>query len=399
MRNIVGQAVVGDDLYGRAYELARLWEMLGQGQHILMLAPRRVGKTSLMLELHRAPRENWHVLYVNVEGCEGPADCVAAIVAGLATDPRHRSRLEATPFSNAVKNVLAQLRTVAINVDVVRVELKGAIGREWGHAADQLESRLAGMSDNDPDLLIIVDELPLLVARMLRFNKSTLDVELLLSRLRHWRQAPQLRGRVHTLVGGSIGLEGVLRRAGLSGLINDLSHFHLKSWDRTTATEFLEQVGSDSNFPLGEDSIAQIIELLRDPVPYHVQLFFSTLRDACQGEPKRLSPNMIERCFVERLAGATGTPHLDHYATRLEVAFSPEELATARSILSRACGRTGVDFACLHDLWKPNEISFLSVLRDLQADGYLDRQDDRLRFRSNLLREWWGKHNASGVAS
>ena len=39
MRNITGQAVVGDDLYGRDYELDRLWEKLQQGEHILMLAP------------------------------------------------------------------------------------------------------------------------------------------------------------------------------------------------------------------------------------------------------------------------------------------------------------------------------------------------------------------------
>ena len=64
MRNITGQAVVGDDLYGREYELSRLWEHLTQGEHVLMLAPRRVGKTSLMLELRRAPRENWDVVSV-----------------------------------------------------------------------------------------------------------------------------------------------------------------------------------------------------------------------------------------------------------------------------------------------------------------------------------------------
>ena len=30
MRNITGQAVIGDDLYGREYELTRLWERLEQ---------------------------------------------------------------------------------------------------------------------------------------------------------------------------------------------------------------------------------------------------------------------------------------------------------------------------------------------------------------------------------
>ena len=71
-----------------------------------MLAPRRVGKTSLMLELRRASRENWEVFYVDVEGCEGPADLMASILAAMALNPRYRTRFEAIPFSNAVKNVL-----------------------------------------------------------------------------------------------------------------------------------------------------------------------------------------------------------------------------------------------------------------------------------------------------
>ena len=397
MRNIIGQAVVGDDLYGRTYELGRLWELLDHGQHILMLAPRRVGKTSLMLELRRAPRDNWDVLYIDVEGGEGPADFVAAILAALATIPRYRTLFEAIPFSTGVKKVLARLKSVAIDIDVFRVELKGALGREWVHPADQLHARLASLPDAGVDLLIIVDELPLLISRMLRSDGGHREVELLLSRLRHWRQAPELRGRVHTLVGGSIGLEGVLRRAGLSGLINDITPFRLDAWSRTTATKFLDEAGRDSNFPLDQDSITHILELLGDPVPYHVQLFLSALRDACKGEPARISPNQIEQCFVERLAGAAGTAHLDHYATRLESAFDPEEYATARSILSRACNRAGANLARLQDMAKPNEATFQSVLRDLQADGYLNQQGDHLEFRSNLLREWWSKNHVSRV--
>ncbi len=32
MRNIIGQPVVGDDLYGRDYELKTLWERLEAGE-------------------------------------------------------------------------------------------------------------------------------------------------------------------------------------------------------------------------------------------------------------------------------------------------------------------------------------------------------------------------------
>ena len=106
MRNIIGQAVVVDDLYGREYELTRIWERLEQGEHLLMLAPRRVGKTSLMLELCGAPRERWEVVYVDVEGGDGPADCVASILVALAASPGYRTRFETISFSKAVRDAL-----------------------------------------------------------------------------------------------------------------------------------------------------------------------------------------------------------------------------------------------------------------------------------------------------
>ena len=60
-----------------------------------------------------------------------------------------------------------------------------------------------------------------------------------------------MRGTVHTLVGGSIGLEGILRRAGLSASINDLVPFRVDPWDRSTAVEFLHGLGRDIDFRLG----------------------------------------------------------------------------------------------------------------------------------------------------
>ena len=398
MRNATGPAVVGEDLFGRAYELNRLWENLEQGEHILMLAPRRVGKTSLMHELRRAPRENWDVFYVDVEGGEGPADCIAAILAVLATDHRYRSYFDAVPFSNAVKNVLAGLSSVSVNVDVLRVELKRAMGREWGHAADQLQARLTNVPEDGSKLLIILDELPLLISRILRDPDRKRDAELLLSRLRYWRQAPEMRGKVCTLIGGSIGLEGVLRRAGFSGLVNDLAQFHLESWSRPVAAEFLGELGRSYDFRLDESTIAHILELLEDPVPYHVQLFFSALRDSCQGSPSAISVEEIDRCFAERLAGASGTAHLDHYAGRLEIALSAHEHGVARNILGLACHhRGGVDLSDFNDLEQQNRALFRSVLRDLEADGYVRHEGGRLKFRSNLVREWWRKYHGRRV--
>ena len=400
MHNITGPAVIGADLYGRQYELNRLWELLEHGEHILMLAPRRVGKTSVMLELRRDPRENWDVFYVDVEACKGPADCIAAILAVLAADPRYRTRFEGMPFAGAIKDVFGRL-SISADIGALRVELGNAIGRDWDRTADQLQSRLTSLPNATRRLLIIIDELPFLLSRMLRAGWQEHDTELLLSHLRHWRQAPELRGKVHTLVAGSIGLEGVLRRAKLTGSVNDLTPFRLDSWDKTTAVKFLKELSRDYNFDLGEASVLQILDLLGEAVPYHLQLFFAALRDACRDDPVNVSSHVIHECFAQRLAGPSGTAYLDHYVTRLDFAFDEDEHRTALNVLSRACRRgKGVPMAELEDLRQRNEPALQSVLRDLETDGYLQREpDETLRFRSNLLRLWWAKYQGRGTAS
>ena len=398
MRNITGAPVVDTDLYGRGYELDRLWEALERGEHVLILAPRRVGKTSLMLELRRAPRDGWDVVYVDVEAGAGAADCIAAILAELAAIGRYRSILDSIPFTGAVKGVLERL-SVRIDTNVLQAELKSAIGRDWRHAADRLRGRLANPGETERRLLVVIDELPFLLLEMLKAEDGEDEARAFLSWLRASRLAPETRGRVCTLVGGSIGLEGVLRRANLSGLVNDLAPFHVESWSRETADSFLVELERGNGFLLDGKSRAVMLDMLRDPVPYHVQIFFSALRDACEGDPSRVSPGAIRRCFDRRLIGPGGTAHLDHFAERLEFVFDDPERAAARGVLERACRRPGgAALADIEDVRRADESAFRSALRELEAGGYIDWEAGRVKFRSNLLRAWWLKHHAGMAA-
>ena len=398
MKNVVGQAVVGNDLYGRGSELRWLWDRLRQGGHVHMLAPRRVGKTSLMLELRRKPRANWHVVYVDVQGVSGPADWVAAVMAELAVTPTYRTWLEAVPFAKSVSDVWQQVRNAQVNVPFLRVELRSAMGNEWPDAMDRLQARLSQMPEASGHLLIIVDELPVLVARMLRDKRGHAEVELLLAKMRAWRQSPQLRGKVYTLVGGSIGLDGLLRRQGLSALINDLVPFRVDSWDRETAVEFLDRLGRDRQFRLTDDHIGLMLDLLKDPVPYHVQLFFHELYVTVNGNVSDITTEHVRRCFADRLTGPGGTPHLDHYATRLEVALDAASYEAAEAVLGLACGAEGAAMEDIEALAGGQAGAFRAVLNELEFDGYIVRSGARIVFRSNLLRMWWRKNRVGGVS-
>ena len=69
MNNVVGNPVQGEDFFGRAEETLSLWESIQEGNHVVLLAPRRVGKTSLAIRVgEQAAAAGWKFVLVDAQG-------------------------------------------------------------------------------------------------------------------------------------------------------------------------------------------------------------------------------------------------------------------------------------------------------------------------------------------
>src|SRR5579862_646608 len=95
LTNIAGPPVSGANLYGREGELREIWARLKGGHNLTLLAPRRIGKTSLMHELRRVPSQGWIVFYSDLERCNAASECVADVLAHVSTDERTKTLFEA----------------------------------------------------------------------------------------------------------------------------------------------------------------------------------------------------------------------------------------------------------------------------------------------------------------
>src|SRR5215467_1528372 len=82
--NRVGSPVRGDDFYGRDSFVNLVSEKLRQGS-ILLAAPRRFGKTSVMYDLIDRPRWDYRVVHADLEHLIEPADLVTLLAVQLAT--------------------------------------------------------------------------------------------------------------------------------------------------------------------------------------------------------------------------------------------------------------------------------------------------------------------------
>lgn len=70
---VIGGPATDSDFLFREEFIEDLWDS-ARKNNILLLAPRRMGKTSIMHQLMEEPREGWLVVYLNVEELESPGD-------------------------------------------------------------------------------------------------------------------------------------------------------------------------------------------------------------------------------------------------------------------------------------------------------------------------------------
>ena len=66
MKIRTGNPVRGENFFKRKLLIDKFWEQIETGNNILLVAPRRVGKTSLMFYLMDNPKENYYFIFLNI---------------------------------------------------------------------------------------------------------------------------------------------------------------------------------------------------------------------------------------------------------------------------------------------------------------------------------------------
>ena len=300
--------VEGDRFFDREVELEALVERVRDGTHTLLTAQRRMGKTSLVRELlRRLGNDGSHeLIFVDLEDARNKEDAIAEIASRSISIQNVWQRIK-TQFANHLQGIGDRIDEVGVSE--VKVKLRAGINAgDWRQKGDEVFAALAG---NDRPVVLAIDELPILINRLLKGTDYRITperrqaVDELLSWLRKNGQAHQ--GRVHMILSGSVSLEPILRQAGLSALANIYSPFDLKPWDEETAIACLGALAETYNLKLPLAVRQAMCKRLRCQVPHHVQQFFDSLhedlRRANRGEA---SLKDVERVYTGEMLGARG---------------------------------------------------------------------------------------------
>ena len=366
-----------------------LEERIRGHNHVLLTGQRRMGKTSILQELgRRLGADGWIFLFVDVEGATCPEDAIADIAQSAYGHRSIRSRL-----------TVGMKRWFGENVEEVGVRdvrLKVRAGLSAGSWRRHGERLLTDCAQNEDPVLLVIDELPIFLNRMLRRDGNAERVDGFLSWL---RSVPQTLGDKSPvlIVSGSIGLEPLVRRLDLPDRINYLYPLRLGPWNRDTSVACFDRLAASRSLSVDDGVAAAVYEAIGVGIPYHVQSFFARLKDFAimQGRP-RITVEDVADVYSNELLGPSGQSDLAHYETRLKEGMDDENYRLAMEILAEAATQkvfTPSARRCLAELYSTllgdAEKRVVDTLDVLLHDGYLEAFTGGHRFASRLLGDWW----------
>ncbi len=154
-RNIVGNVPEPQDLYGRDDFLAHLWRQI-EGNNVLLLAPRRFGKTGVMNHVLNCPRAGRLPVYLDLEDVDSPAEFAWRLVREVLSHSRLRSFVGSVrglprAFTEWLKDNVEEA-----GVEGAKVKFKESIAENWRDAARKL---VVELEKAEPTIVFIFNEL------------------------------------------------------------------------------------------------------------------------------------------------------------------------------------------------------------------------------------------------
>lgn len=383
-----------DQFFGRDDELRELIDLLSTGHSISLAAPRRIGKTSLLRAAERELSEKMCCVFVDLESCTTIEEAIAAI----ADEARRHTRLR-----DKVKGWAAWLGAgvggeLSAGPVSASVDLKELLRVDWQSRGGRLISSLLA---EDRDVVLFLDELPILIRALLDAppnGQSRGPADLFLSWLR--RQTQEHGGRLRVVITGSIGLEPMVARAGLSASLNAYQHVPLGPWSKDTARQALQGLSAYGKITITEEGLDVMLSLLGIAVPYHVQLFHQLVTEhAGRKRLVKIGASEVRWVWDDALLGRARV-HLAHWRERLRKTLPPEELEFGVRLLTEAAVSEPLTAQTALALSREAGLSLdtlNTVLDALEHDGYLGRGDETWYFPDRLLHAWWVRQHGPFV--
>lgn len=386
MKAIVGNPARKEQFYKRPDVRKDILEAVSSNENLLISAPRRVGKTSILFNLIDDPDENIYAVYVNTEGVDDPDYFFYQILRAIL----NVDQLETFgKFSREVKSLLNEWanRVSDINLGPVGVKINPI---EKKPCYEQLLDFLTKIKLDGKTILLMVDEFPLTIEHIHAKHGEDI-VSLFLDKNRVLRQTPEFNHKIKFIYTGSIGLFTAVKRINCTDRVNDLKEIRIKQLKKVEAKDFVKNLLNDKITNEIDDSIIEyILSKIELWIPFYFQLIVKEIAEMVIYEEKELNNKTIDLAFEKVVEN--GNIYFEHFKSRLLKVFKDsKQLLFVQQFLINLKQKENYGRNETIDL--SNKLGVFDSVEDiidvLKHDGYIVETDSNFSFYSPILKKWW----------
>lgn len=387
MKTIIGQAARGEDYFHRPQITEEIWSKLKSGSNPLLVAPRRVGKSSILFDLLDNPRPNFITVYCDSEAVNDENEFYKKLFYlvndGLGGIKKYKNKIE-----SFTKDLLSRIDSFSV------ADASITLGQSKLSYLNELKTMLTNLKLDDDRVIILLDEFAQTDENIIEDK----DVRKAISFLENKREfRASFHKRIQFVYAGSIGLENIVSKIDGIKFINDLASIRIPPLSEKEAREFVKKILGDNEINFNEQSFEYLIQKISWLIPFYFQIIL----DECGKILKDTSSNEITNDVIN-LAFTNALKHriyFEHWFTRLRTAYKGDDFTFVKEALNLISSKSSVPSTGILDLALKYKLehSYNNILNALKHDGYINNNDDPkiYRFNSPLLREWWKRNVAN----
>ena len=392
----VGGPATGEDFIDRKIETKLVLKKL-EKDNVILVAPRRFGKTSIMLRVKEdLETQGKKAIFLEVENIRTPAEFITEIIVSLTEikDKKHKqlviSFLEKT--GSWIETHFAEIETPVVKA-TLRGKILSELNEDWQSIAKKIISTL---SESDEIFYFIVDEFPIAIQ-----NMKNVDAGAAKQFLQWFRKLRTISRNVKFLVGGSVSIDNIVREAGGVTQINDFNRVKIDGFEKDVALSVSKQIiGKKYRPEIGE----KILECIGEPyIPYFLMIILSEIDDEHELHGEKITEDLVEIVYNNKILGSQGRHYFQHYSDRLaeKCNYSETGEKVSRAILGKVCTTDYYDIELAFGVYKKetgdsDRSKFMDLIANLENDFYIEFDRERgLKFYSKMLSDWWRIYHAS----
>lgn len=384
MKTITGSPARKDQFYKRPEIRDIILRAIKANENLLISAPRRVGKSSILLDLVDTPDENYYAVFADTEAITSSDDFFKVILQAILD----ADKIEAFGFfDHNIKDKLKKWvgRIAAFNIGVVAMELAK---KEKKNYYEEFNEFLTDIKLEGKKILLLIDEFPITVEKIQEAHGIDEAVHFL-SQNRALRQNPVFQEKIQFIYTGSIGLFTAVKRIKATDKINDLREIKINALNKAESVELLTNLLTEECKQTPPEEITDhILKKLEWWIPFYFQLMVREISDLIN--KGTITKETVDIAFEKIIEN--GNIYFEHFKDRLQKVFkSAEILKFVNEFLLTVKNNTDTDYAKALNLAEKNNCrdELDNILEVLKHDGYIVEVANHYKFYSPILKRWW----------